>query len=79
MDARTKEQVFEIIRGAVRIDPTALDPERDINDQVSFDSMQFVILTAAVEEKLGIELPLEVMEARTLGGFLKLVEQSMRV
>ena len=78
MDATVKEKVFEIIRGAVRIDPTTLDPERDIREQVSFDSMQFVILTAAVEDKLGIELPLEVMEARTIGGFLKIVELSMR-
>jgi acyl carrier protein len=77
MDAFVKEKVFEIIRGAVRVDPMALDPERDITEQVSFDSMQFVMLTAAVETKLGIELPLEVMEARTIGGFLKIIEQSI--
>ena len=77
MDATVKEQIFGIIREAVRIDPTALDTDRDIREQVSLDSMQFVMLTAAVEAKLGIELPLEVVEVRTLGEFLRIVEQSM--
>lgn len=70
--------MFEIIKEAVKVDPSMLDAERDIGEQVSFDSMQFVMLAAAVEAKLGIELPLEVMEARTLGGFLDVVERSMR-
>ncbi len=62
MDNNLTNRVFKIIERTLRLDPATLDPGRDIRDELSFDSMQFVALTAAIEKELNIELPLEVME-----------------
>lgn len=76
MNTDLKNRVFEIIKRVVRVEPATLDPDRDIRDQVSFDSMQFVELTARVEKELSIELPITVMEARTINEFLKVVDKA---
>jgi acyl carrier protein len=78
MDSALRHRVFAVIEKIVQIDPATLDPSRDVRDQVSFDSMQFVELSARIEKELGIELPMAVMEARTINEFLELVERAMK-
>jgi acyl carrier protein len=78
MNSEFETLVFEIIRRTLKIDPTNLDRDRDIREQTSLDSMQFVVLTAAVEKELGIELPLAVMEVRTISEFLRIVQGAMK-
>lgn len=78
MDVALKERVFAAIERVVGVDPRTLDPERDVREQMSFDSMQFVSLTAAVESELDIELPLSMMEVTTLDDFLELVERALK-
>jgi acyl carrier protein len=73
-----RDRVFAVIKRTVHIDPSTLDASREIRDQVSFDSMQFVALTAAIEKELAIELPVTVMEARTLSEFLRVVDEAMK-
>ncbi len=77
MDPATRDRVFAVIQKVVAIDPTTLDPDTDIRDQVSFDSMQFVEVTARVEKEFGIELPIAAMEARTINDFLEVVGRAM--
>jgi acyl carrier protein len=73
VDPGLKNTVFGIIQKTLRTDPTALDPDRDIREQVSFDSMQLVVLAAAIEKELAIELPLAAMGVRTINEFLGIV------
>jgi acyl carrier protein len=73
-----RDRVFAVIEKTTHIDPTTLDAGREIREQVSFDSMQFVVLTAAIEKELDIELPVKVMEARTLNEFLRVVDEAMK-
>ena len=75
MDPTVKERVFEIIQKTVYIDPATLDADREIRDQVSLDSMQYVTLTAVVEKELDIELPISVMQARTINDFLRVIDE----
>lgn len=75
MDPTVKERVFGIIQKTVHIDPATLDADREIRDQVSLDSMQYVTLTAVVEKELDIELPISVMQARTLNDFLRVIDE----
>lgn len=51
----------------------SIDPDIEIRQQVEFDSMRYVTISAAVESALGIELPIEVMNARTFNQFMNLV------
>jgi acyl carrier protein len=75
VDPTVKERVFEIIQKTVHIDPATLDADREIRDQVSLDSMQYVTLTAVVEKELDIELPISVMQARTINDFLRVIDE----
>ncbi len=77
MKTELKDRVYATIEKVIRIDPVALDPDRDFREQVSLDSMQFVALSAAIEKEFDIELPLAVMEVRSLNGFLDVVEEAM--
>lgn len=50
-----------------------LDPNADLREQVNLDSMQYVAISVAIENALGIELPIEIMRARTFNGFMDMV------
>ena len=77
MDLELKQLVFVTIERVTGVNPSTLDPSRDVREQVSFDSMQFVALTAAVEKELDVELPLAVMEVSTLDEFLELIDEAL--
>jgi acyl carrier protein len=77
MDDQLKDRVFGIIERTVGVNPATLDADRDIREQVSLDSMQFVMVSAAVEKELGVELPLAALRARTVSEFLQVVEQTV--
>ena len=78
MDAALRDRVFAILSRMAKIDPATLDPDRDIREQITFDSMQFVEFTARVETELGVELPVVVMEASTINEFLRVVEETVK-
>lgn len=73
----TKEKIFSIIKQETNIDISNIDPKRDLQEQVSFDSMQFVSITSRVENELKIELPISVMEISTLNEFLDIIEKEL--
>ncbi len=51
-----------------------IDPDKDLREQISLDSMQLVAISARLEEELGIELPISIMEVRTFNEFLSVVQ-----
>lgn len=72
-----KIRIFNIVKKHANIDLTKIDPEKDFREQVSIDSMQFVSIVARLEEELGIELPISIMEVSTLNEFLSVIEKEL--
>lgn len=74
MEAQTKQKIFDVIKKEIDADPVTIDPAKPIRDQVSLDSMQFVGLVARLEIELDIELPMTIMEVKTLNEFFDVVD-----
>jgi len=56
------EQMRDIVIGALTevapdIDPAAIDPDTDLADQLDIDSMDFLNVIVAINERTGIEVP----------------------
>jgi len=66
-------KVAEIVEFETGVDLTEVDPEVDLRSQVNVDSMQYVAISVAIEDALGIELPIAIMKARTLAEIMKVV------
>ncbi len=77
MNDSEKTRIFNIIQKEVSLDPATLDPEGDLREQISIDSMQFVTIIARLEKEFEIEIPISVMEAATLNEFLEIVEKEL--
>lgn len=77
MNGEQKKKIFDILQKEVRLDPSSLDPNSDFRDQISIDSMQFVALLARLEKEFDIEIPISVMEAKTLNEFLGLLDREL--
>ncbi len=77
MDAATRTRILNAISEEVQFDVSVLDLNRAIEEQVTLDSMQFVAVAARVERELDIELPLSVMECRTLNEFLSAISKEL--
>jgi acyl carrier protein len=50
----------------------------DLKSQLHLDSIQIVELFAALEKELDVELPLQLMTARTGKAFLEMLEEQFR-
>jgi acyl carrier protein len=77
VNGEQKKKIFDILQKEVRLDPSSLDPNSDFRDQISIDSMQFVALLARLEKEFDIEIPISVMEAKTLNEFLGLLDREL--
>jgi acyl carrier protein len=77
MDNQTRDKVLAIIREATNMDPNAIDPEADLQTQISLDSMQYVSLTSKIEIALDVELPLDVIESQTLNDFMSKIDTAL--
>jgi acyl carrier protein len=77
MDEQLRQKIFGIIQQDINADPSKIDPDKPIRDQIALDSMQFIGIVARIELDLNVELPISVMEARTLNEFLSVVEKEM--
>jgi acyl carrier protein len=78
MDEQRRKRLFDIIRKDIDIDPATLDLEKPIREQISLDSMRFVGIIARIELELNIELPISIMESKTLHDFLTTVEETVK-
>ena len=61
MDKHIKQKIFGLIQKDLNADPSKIDPDKPIRDQVGLDSMQFVGVVARIELELGVELPISVI------------------
>ena len=77
MDEQLKQKIFSLIQKDINADPSKIDPDKPIRDQIGLDSMQFVGVIARVELELGIELPISIMEVKTLNEFLAVLEKKI--
>ncbi len=55
-----------------------LDMMGDVRSQLALSSMQFVQLFTALEMEFEVELPLSIMNVRTVGDFITLIEDATR-
>ncbi len=78
MDELLKNKIFGIMQKDIHIDPASIDPDKPIREQISLDSMQFVSITARIELEMNIELPISIMEVRTLNEFLAVVQDTLK-
>jgi len=77
MEHKIKQKIFDIISQEISINISTLNPQVNFLKQASLDSMQFVSITARIEEVFGIELPISVMEISTLDEYLALIDQQL--
>ncbi len=68
-----RARVMRVVQAETGQNLDGIDPDADLRQQVNLDSMQYVAISVAIENALGIELPIEVMTARTFNQFLSLV------
>lgn len=54
-----EEQVKHIIAEALDVDPSVITPELGINDIPEWNSVGNLAIFATIEEKLGVEIPME--------------------
>ncbi|HOW71579.1 MAG TPA: phosphopantetheine-binding protein [Phycisphaerae bacterium] len=66
--------VIRVLETETGYDLARLDPDSDLRAQVDIDSMRYVAISVAIENALGIELPIEVMRVRTFNEFMAMVE-----
>ncbi len=57
-DDKNKTAVIDaLLSVAPEVDPSTLDPERDLREQCDLDSMDFLNFVIALHESLGIDIP----------------------
>ena len=65
------ESVLEAITGTT---VGTLDMNGDVRSQLALNSMQFVQLFPALEMEFEVELPLSIMNVRTVGDFVTIID-----
>ncbi len=65
------ESVLEAITGTT---VGTLDMNGDVRSQLALNSMQFVQLFTALEMEFEVELPLSIMNVRTVGDFVTIID-----
>jgi acyl carrier protein len=78
MDEKLKRSIDDIIFSDIGIDPTTIDIDKPIRDQVSLDSMQFIGVIAKIEMELEIELPIAIMQVGTLREFYSEIQKTLK-
>ena len=79
MDENHVKKISTILEKEVNVKFSDIDPEKDIREQVSLDSMQFVKIIAILEEEFKIELPISIMEVSTLKEFLSIIDKELQI
>ena len=77
MEQKIKQKIFDIIRQETNIDLSEVNFHTNFLNQAFLDSIQFVSITARIEEEFGIELPISIMNISTLDEYLSIVDQQL--
>jgi acyl carrier protein len=70
----TLDRVLEIVKKVTGGKVQNINLEGNLRDELTIDSVQIVELFAALENEFNIELPLQLMTARTAKEFLSILE-----
>lgn len=54
-----EEQIVQTIAGALDVAPSVITPELGINDIPEWNSIGNLAIIAALEDKIGVEIPME--------------------
>lgn len=60
-EAMTQQQVVDILRACLQDPALAVDPDDDLLASGSLDSLTFIDFIAAIEQRLGLQLPDDVV------------------
>jgi len=77
MNEELKQRIFSIIKGKTGINLSKIDPDRDIQEQTTLDSIHVVGIITEIEKELNIQLPISVLEVSTVNEFLAIVEKEL--
>ena len=72
-----KHRVMDLVKKETGIDLAGIDPDQDILEQVTIDSMQLIEIYAAIIEELGIDAPMSIVQAKTLNGIITALAKVM--
>jgi len=78
MDYEIKGRVLRVLNQVTGKDLDNFNLDGDLATQLSLDSIMVVELFAKLEKELGIELPLNLMTARTGKVFLEMLESELK-
>ena len=78
MDNHVKGRILEVLNRVTGKNIVDINLEGDLRSQLSLDSIMIVELFAALENELGIELPLRLMTVKTGKDFLDMLEIELK-
>ncbi|MBD3343430.1 MAG: hypothetical protein GF401_00035 [Chitinivibrionales bacterium] len=73
MDPKTKAKVFNIVGEEIETDIDSLDPDKDLREQSCIDTMGIVRCASKIEQQFDVDLPVSIVETRTLNELLDVV------
>jgi len=53
MDEQLRQKIFGLIQQDINADPSTIDPDKPIRDQIALDSMQFIGVVARGRTRTG--------------------------
>ena len=65
-----RQRLMDLLKRETEIDVDRIDPNQDILKQVAIDSMQMLEIYAAIIDEFGIDVPMSIMQAKTLTGII---------
>jgi len=78
MDNVIKGKVLQVLNQVTGKNLEGINLDGDLSSQLSLDSIMVVELFAKLEKELGVELPLNMMAAKTGKAFLDLLEKELK-
>jgi len=79
MNSEQRLRIFNIIKKELCIDPSGIDLNADLREMSLLDSMEFVAIVARIEMDMDIELPIHIIDVKTLNEFLDVIEKQLKV
>jgi len=77
MNESTKQLFIKVLNKTTGKNYSIIDENMDLKNQLNLDSIQIVELFAALEEEIGIELPLEIMNSKNISEFVSIIEKAI--
>ena len=72
-----REKLLSVLEKETGEDITTINPDQDITEQVSLDSLQLVSIMARIEKEFSVDLSPAVMSLRTLNEFIQVLAHEL--